>query len=309
MILAILSFLYQDKLSILNINEPKIIATSTPTIKKPIATKPKPQSAPKIVVSPALVEQGDPAIITVVGFTSTSSIKSFTFNNRPLIAFMYDGYVTAFLGVDLYAPVGTYPLVLTLTDGKQVKGEITIRPRAEVRRPFDIPEKLGGNTSESINTLVRTLAEEGKIINALYTDYRVLWTERFGAPLTGSMAIDDIYGYTRLIGNSFTMPHKGTDYEADIGTSVYSMNKGVVRLASSLRNYGDTIVVDHGAGVQTVYMHLSKMNVVPGQTVEKGEIIGLSGDTGYVLNPHLHLTVRIWDVSIDPVKFLKLFGE
>jgi murein DD-endopeptidase MepM/ murein hydrolase activator NlpD len=56
-------------------------------------------------------------------------------------------------------------------------------------------------------------------------------------------------------------------------------------------------------------MHLSEIIVVKGQMVEKGVLLGKSGDTGYTLNPHLHLTVRIWDVSIDPIKFLELFGE
>ena len=105
------------------------------------------------------------------------------------------------------------------------------------------------------------------------------------------------------------MPHKGVDLNAPMGTPVYSMNKGVVKFATSTRNYGMTILVDHGVGLQTVYMHLSEIKVTNGQAVEKGELLGLSGDTGYVLNPHLHVTVRIWDVSIDTMKFLELLGE
>jgi murein DD-endopeptidase MepM/ murein hydrolase activator NlpD len=87
------------------------------------------------------------------------------------------------------------------------------------------------------------------------------------------------------------------------------MNRGIVRFTDSLRNYGKTVVIDHGLGLQTVYMHLSEIIVSLGQMVDKGELIGMSGDTGYVLGPHLHLTVRIWDISIDPIKFLELLGE
>lgn len=305
---GILAFKYIYVPYISSVNGPGIVATTTP-VKKPVVTKPKPVSGPpKITITPGKVEQGEPAIITVEGLTSTTSVKSFTFNNRPLISFMYEGYVTAFLGVDLYAVPGTFPLVLTLNDGKEVRGEFVINQRADVRKPFDIPEKLGGNTPESVKTLIKTLAEEGKIINAVFTTNQVLWTEKFRSPLNGPLVIDDPYGYTRII-NNFTMPHKGTDLEATMGTPVYAMNKGVVRLASSFRNYGDTVILDHGVGLQTVYMHLSKINVAPGQAVNKGELLGLSGDSGYTLNPHLHLTVRIWDVSIDPIKFLELFGE
>jgi murein DD-endopeptidase MepM/ murein hydrolase activator NlpD len=69
------------------------------------------------------------------------------------------------------------------------------------------------------------------------------------------------------------------------------------------------VIIDHGAGVQTVYMHLSKIGVTEGQMVEKGDVIATSGDTGYAGNPHLHLTVRIWEIAIDPMKFLEIMGE
>ncbi len=304
-IVAILVIKYAYTPSAPVVNTP--VATSTPVVSKPKPIQ-KPTGELSISVWPTSVQQGEPAIITVEGLASTSSVKSFTFNNRPLITFLYDGQVTAFLGVDLYAAPGTFPLILTLTDGKEVRGEFVIYPRAEVIRPFDIPEKLGGNTAESIKTLISTLAAEGKIINAVPTGYQRLWTEKFRAPLNGNPIVEDPYGYTRVI-NNFTMPHKGTDIEAPLGTPIYAMNQGFIRFTDDLRNYGKTIVIDHGLGLQTVYMHLSEIIVTNGQKVEKGDLIGKSGDTGYVLGPHLHLTVRIWDVSIDPIKFLELFGS
>ncbi len=302
-IFAIFGFKHFNKSSSY-VDNTKDTATSTPVVVKP---KPKP-STPHFSIYPNSVRQGDPALIIAEGVASTSSVKSFTFNNRPLIPFIYEGQVSALLGVDLHSPVGKFPLVLTLQDGKEIKGEFVILPRDEDRRPFDIPEKLGGNTPQSIKNLISTLAEEGKIINAVPTSNQRLWTEKFGSPLNIPLVIDDVYGYTRVIGN-FTMPHKGVDLQANIGTPVYAMNKGQVRFVGDLRNYGGTVLLDHGVGLQTVYMHLSEMKVANGQSVEKGELIGLSGDTGYVLHPHLHVTVRIWDISIDTMKFLELLGQ
>jgi murein DD-endopeptidase MepM/ murein hydrolase activator NlpD len=221
---------------------------------------------------------------------------------------MYEGYATAFIGIDLNSEVGAFPLVLTLNDGSQIKGQFVVKKRDTFRKQFDIPDKLGGNTSASVNDLISTLAKEGKIINAVFTSNEMFWKERFKSPLEGSLSVDDPYGYTRIISN-FTMPHKGTDLKASAGTPVYAMNKGVVRLTENFRNYGNTVVIDHGLGLQTVYMHLSEIKTTLDKTVEKGELVGLSGETGYASNPHLHLTVRIWDVSIDPMKFLDLFGE
>jgi len=307
-LLGIAGFIYLGGPSKFSAESP---ATSTPIIKpstKPVVVVPKPSHEPSISIRPSFVQQGEPAIITIEGLTSTTNVKSLTLDGRPFVTFMYEGYVTAFLGVDLYATPGTFPIVLTFKDGTQLKSELVINKREGVRRLFDIPLKLGGNTSESIKTLITTLAVEGKLINAVSTSKEILWTEKFQFPFQGPFVVDDPFGYTRIISN-FTMPHKGADIDAPIGTPVYAMNTGIIVLAASLRNSGDTIIVDHGMGVQTVYMHLSEFKVINGQRVEKGEIIGLSGDTGYAGNPHLHLTARIWDVSIDPIKFLELFGE
>jgi murein DD-endopeptidase MepM/ murein hydrolase activator NlpD len=292
----------------ISLNKPTSVATSTPAKTPKPKPTPKPNGEMEIVIYPSSVMQGEPAIITVNGLSSTTLVKSFTFDNRPLINFLYEGQITAFFGADLNYATGTFPVVLTLTDGRQIRKDFVINKRPDIRRPFDIPEKLGGNTPESIKTLFTTLAQEGKIINAIPTGYKILWTEEFRSPFEGSMAIDDPYGYTRVTG-IVTMPHKGVDLVADIGTPIYAMNRGIVRLTENMRNYGNTVVIDHGFGVQTVYMHLSEIKTVVGKTVEKGELIALSGDTGYTLNPHLHLTVRIWDVSIDPIKFLELFGS
>ncbi len=288
-----------------NADKKEANAISAEVKSAPVKTRAKPY----ISITPEVVKQGDPVLITIEGATTTSSVESFTYDNRPLFTFLYEGQVVALLGVELRAIPGTYPLVVTFIDGRQLKENITISPRNVVREPFDIPDKLGGNTTEGEKQLVSSLAAEGTIINALPVVWDRLWTEKFGLPLKGPLVVSDEYGYTRLIGNYTTMPHKGTDIKAEMGTPVYAMNRGVVKFASSLRNYGNTVVIDHGAGLQTVYMHLSKINVTLEQKVEKGELIALSGDSGYTLGPHLHLTVRIWDISIDPMKFLELFGE
>ena len=87
------------------------------------------------------------------------------------------------------------------------------------------------------------------------------------------------------------------------------MNRGIVRMAEETRNYGKTIVIDHGQGLMTMYMHLSKIYVNVGEMVKKSQKIGLSGMTGYVESPHLHISVRINGTSIDPIKFLELWNN
>ena len=116
----------------------------------------------------------------------------------------------------------------------------------------------------------------------------------------------DPYGYIRdTVGSSII--HKGTDFHAPMGTNVMAMNDGVVKVVYDSVVNGNTIVIDHGLGIQTIYLHLSQMNVKVGDSVKAGQAIGLSGDTGYVTQPHLHLSVKINGISIDPVVFMSLF--
>ncbi|MDP2641908.1 MAG: M23 family metallopeptidase, partial [bacterium] len=157
-------------------------------------------------------------------------------------------------------------------------------------------------------TLINTLVQEGAIINSIPTANTVLWSGEFRLPIDEPITITDTYGYSRLTGAS-SISHKGTDFRASLGTPVFAMNSGTIRFTDFLRNYGNTIVIDHGLGLQTIYMHLSEINVETGDEVKRGDLIGKSGDTGYVLGPHLHLSIKIGGISIDPERFMALFGN
>jgi murein DD-endopeptidase MepM/ murein hydrolase activator NlpD len=132
-----------------------------------------------------------------------------------------------------------------------------------------------------------------------------LWSRAFQYPLKTVFITDD-YGYSRNTVNQ-TITHKGTDFRAVVGTDALAMNDGTIRIARTFTVYGNTVVIDHGIGVQSLYMHLSKLNVKEGERVKRGQIIGQSGDTGYVEAPHLHISIKINGISIDPVTFLKFF--
>lgn len=98
--------------------------------------------------------------------------------------------------------------------------------------------------------------------------------------------------------------HTGMDFTAPSGTEVYSTGDGViVDVDRSKRGYGNTIIIDHGFGYKTLYAHLSEILVGVGRKVKRGEVIGLVGNTGMSLAPHLHYEVRKQDEPINPVNF------
>ncbi len=165
--------------------------------------------------------------------------------------------------------------------------------------------KICGNTPQAAQNLVKNLAAENAIINNIKSENINLWTKAFRYPLENIFITDD-YGYDRATGDE-TIVHKGTDFRATVGTEVRAMNRGIVRIAREFTVYGNTVVIDHGLGVQTLYMHLSKLEVEEGDVVNAGTLLGESGDTGYADAPHLHISVKISAVSIDPMTFLRFF--
>ena len=113
--------------------------TTSPVINKPKPAKPTQVKRDAIYVVPDSIKQGEPALIIVNGLATTTNIKSFTFDNRPLVFFLYKNQVTALLGVDLRAVPGTYPVVLTFKDGKELTTNFVIHKRETIQAPFDIP--------------------------------------------------------------------------------------------------------------------------------------------------------------------------
>jgi murein DD-endopeptidase MepM/ murein hydrolase activator NlpD len=96
------------------------------------------------------------------------------------------------------------------------------------------------------------------------------------------------------------------DFRAATGTPVKAGNSGVVVLARPLYYEGNFVVIDHGLGLYTQSMHLSRIDVQEGQRVATGDLLGLSGATGRVTGPHLHWAIRWQDTYLDPAKLLRL---
>lgn len=116
--------------------------------------------------------------------------------------------------------------------------------------------------------------------------------------------IGSYFGYRTDPFYKVTKFHEGIDFTATVGTDIYATGDGVVaKIEYSRRGYGNLIIINHGFGYETVYAHLSKMNVKPGQKVKRGQVIGYVGNTGKSTSPHLHYEVRKNGRAIDPINF------
>lgn len=271
-------------------------------------------NAAALHIVPAEVLQGDPVMITVAG-ASVADINSATVAGSTIYFFNYRGAPTALHGVDINQKIGTTTIAITLVDGSQLTESLVIKKRVRPDEFMAIPVQLGGNSPANQVRVVSILAKENAELAAIYSRKdKAIWQLASAMPFVFPVAsttalprlVTNAYGYNRNSGAE-TITHKGVDFRASVGTPVYAIGRGVVRSARPYVVYGNSVVVDHGLGLLSMYMHLSKLAVYPGQLVVPGQLIGYSGGSGYADGPHLHLTIRIGGVSIDPIKFFDLF--
>jgi murein DD-endopeptidase MepM/ murein hydrolase activator NlpD len=130
------------------------------------------------------------------------------------------------------------------------------------------------------------------------------WQGSFAPPVDA--AISDVFGVERVFNGSVQSTHQGLDFRVSTGTPVAAVNSGHVILARPLFFEGNCVVIDHGQGLLTLYLHLSQFSVKEGDEIRKGQEIGRSGGTGRATGPHLHLAVRWQGVYLDPQTLLKL---
>jgi len=163
-------------------------------------------------------------------------------------------------------------------------------------------------TASRVNPPKRAMTRiqrEREEIKAAYSHSQPLryWDVPFQRPASGK--VTSPYGAQRLLNGQLQRFHRGVDFRAPIGTPIYAANRGMVRLAKNLFYSGNHVILDHGEGLFTSYSHLSRIDVRTGQSVDKGQVIGKSGATGRVSGPHLHWSVKIHGVNVDPLGFIE----
>ena len=130
------------------------------------------------------------------------------------------------------------------------------------------------------------------------------WDGNFTTPADAT--ISDVFGSQRIFNGKAQSPHQGLDFRVPTGTPVAAMNSGTVLLARFLYYEGGFVVIDHGQGFLTLYLHLSEFKVKEGDAVKRGQIVGLSGGTGRATGPHLHVAVRWQGTYLDPAGLMQL---
>lgn len=251
------------------------------------------------------VRQGDIALLTV----KSSSIMDYLtgkFEGKKLI-FQSDGATShsALIGIPMDKKPGEYSIFLK---GKGESISIIRTVTFEVRkRDYNIERlSLPSKMVEPGKKLLKRIRRENLAIfkaKKLVSKER-FWEGGFLKPVNGKIANN--YGARRILNGVSKKPHSGNDIKAFSGSRIKSPNGGRVIYVDNTYYGGKTVIIDHGQGLSTVYMHLSKILVDHGESVEKGETIGLVGSTGRSTGPHLHWGSYLGSLKVDPASLLAL---
>jgi murein DD-endopeptidase MepM/ murein hydrolase activator NlpD len=208
------------------------------------------------------------------------------------------GVSRALMAVPASTRPGTYPVTVRIA-GKTLKTSVTVRYK---RFPSQNIHMKPGKTSLMDPKI---LARERRILNAAYDTFtpQPLWTGAFIVPSPGSST--SAWGRRRTVNGRPWGQHQGADIAAGTGVPVKATNAGEVVVAQKLWMRGNTVVLDHGLGVFSVYNHLSRLDVRPGDRVARGQLLGAVGATGFVTGPHLHWEMRIGRISVNPWPIVK----
>ncbi|WP_263416100.1 M23 family metallopeptidase [Terriglobus albidus] len=131
-----------------------------------------------------------------------------------------------------------------------------------------------------------------------------LWSGSFAAPVASR--VFDNFGDNRIFNGKKVSIHRGSDFPARPGTAVHALNSGRVVLARRMFLEGNCVIIDHGNQLFSIYMHFSRLQVKAGEMVKKGQLLGLSGATGRVTGPHLHVSLRWGGENLNPAALLAM---
>jgi len=231
-----------------------------------------------------------------------SPLPQGSFGKTPLYFFPHpDGGYGALVGVDLALPPGSYPLKM------KVGGRSYFLPWRVKKTPFGVqrltlPQRmveLRGEILERVKRERRMLKEILSTVNR-----RSFLKGPLVAPLQGR--ISSAFGLRRIINGRYRYSHSGVDIAAPAGTPVKACGDGVVVLSRALYLEGNTIIIDHGLGLYSLYLHLQSFVVKEGEEVRAGQVIGKVGSTGRATGPHLHWGVKLMGQRVDPFSLLRL---
>ncbi len=260
-----------------------------------ITVKPEPTSIPPGGVSLVRISVPQGATVTAIRYLK---------KNFPVFRQKGDNWF-AIIGAGLKTSPGRHNLTVKWKQADQQEIYASVLPIIRKKYPEEHLKVSRKMVNFPPDILKRVLDDQKAVRGACSRISKErYWQGSFIWPVNSKVLSP--FGLRRFFNGQPRSPHSGVDLRAKDGTPIVAPNNGVVVLARDCYLSGKTVVIDHGAGLYTLYAHFSKFKVKTGDKVKKGQVIGLAGSTGRVTGPHLHWGVSLLGTRIDPQQFMEV---
>lgn len=244
---------------------------------------------------------GDVVVVTIGGAGATDTVDVRAFNRDRPSFLAPGGRRRALVGIDLEIRPGTYTIAAGAGDRRASSTIQVVRRAFPTRRLTVDPAFVNPPESE-----LPRIERERALLEKLWetSTPEKLWDGAFAAPVPEPA--NSAFGTRSILNGEPRSPHGGADFPSPAGTPIKAPNGGRVVLAEALYFTGNTVVVDHGLGLYSLFAHMTEMKVHAGDTVNIGEVLGTVGSTGRVTGPHLHWAVRLNGARVDPLVLIRV---
>lgn len=253
-----------------------------------------------VQVSSLPTESAVPGGVAVVAVEQEASTARY--NDASVLLAEFEGQQYAIIGIPLSASIGEHTIELRNAQGETFTSHFDVADKQYVEQRLTITNQRQVNpNNDDMVRINRESAEMRTAFNSWDEDLQPVFSMK--APVEGVRSSS--FGLRRFFNDQPRAPHSGMDIAAAEGTPIFAPAPGVVRATGNYFFNGNTIILDHGHGLITLYCHMNTIDVEPGKRVESGEQIGKVGQTGRVTGPHLHWSINLNNVRVDPALFLQ----
>ena len=251
------------------------------------------------------VESGELVVVNIVLPEHRDTVRVRAFDRDAAAFAVGDRQWRALVGIDLDVKPGPYVVTVDAGAGLTAKTDLVVGRHVFPTRRLTVDEGFVNPPPQ----LSDRIAQEAALLSATWrrvTPQR-FWSAPFVRPVP--QPANSRFGTRSIFNGRPRGAHGGADFLSPAGTSIHAPNAGRVVVARDLYFTGNTVVIDHGLGMFSMFAHLSAIDVHEGDSVEADDVIGLVGATGRVTGPHLHWAVRVNGARVDPLSVLAMLGS
>jgi murein DD-endopeptidase MepM/ murein hydrolase activator NlpD len=242
-----------------------------------------------------------PGGIAVIRFADGTIPSKAFFRKKRVMLQQNAQHWYAIVGLPLSLKPGRYQLQYLTAPKKQHQLAFQVHDKHYATQRIHIKDKRKVNPTVAD---LKRIARETKVIRHALATWRATPSVNLAFVMPVNGRLSSPFGLRRFFNGQPRKPHSGLDIAAAAGTPIMAPSSGIVITTGNFFFNGNTVFLDHGQGLVTMFCHMSRIDVKPGQRVKRGQVIGAVGMTGRVTGPHLHWGVSLNNTRVEPRLFL-----